>query len=445
MTIQDVPRVPSADLEQVVLNVWALRPPPRDFFQSPQYRALAAVCVADHGGKRDSIGMSSALSNILRSLGLPAFHPDRGRWGPVEHAAARIDACFRMSERRLVHLCPFDVADTLPDLKLGAAHVRTFTLAELEAVLDAPRLRRWTVDWSIDADKLSELQWLVVEEDAAVPPEPGRRSLPFIYLPIDQWGRGRINPHASRFPKPVQEVLFIILLAAWEDWNGSFADDWRGFQIPWSHTIDPDLAVRPLPLPSIEGFAWQPDPREDDEDRERLAHYSRDASANEVEAIINLLWDLWEAGRTSELFSAPIVHFLVTAFVNKGIDEFMAHVSSIEAALGLSWDHRNSERPPSAVRPGINGTRRMIHRMTALLDDETAATEFDRLFQVRSQFVHGRAMDDVPVSDLVAARRLARRVAVAILGLAAAHPARSRVDVLEALLEAGASRTLPGG
>ena len=436
MSALAAPDAPSPALCRAVDALWALRPPlDQGFFQSAEFLALDAACCADYGGKPGALAASSALSNALHSLGLPCRHPDPARWGDASAAAAGLAACFTMRERRLVHLCPFDVADLLPPVAFGPARIVSFSPSELESLLGIDRLRRWAPGWTIDPGKLAELQWLVVEEVAAVAPEPGERALPFLYTPVSDWGRPRVQPHASWFPQVVAEALSILLLAPWEDWNDSFAGEWRGFRLPWTHTLDPDLAVRTAAPPGIEGFAWEPDPRYDDEDHERLAHYPLDDAAGTLTTMVSQLWTQWQAARQSELFSGPVAHFLVTAFANTGIDEFMAHITVVEAALGVPSDH--FKRPTFKA---LRSTERIARRIAALLDDDDAAATFRRLFKVRSQFVHGRAMETVPVENLDAARRLARRVSAALLARAAAEPSASRDAVLAGLLAAGAAR-----
>ncbi len=53
----------------------------------------------------------------------------------------------------------------------------------------------------------------------------------------------------------------------------------------------------------------------------------------------------------SDLFSTPVVHFLVAAFLAEGIDEFIAHLTALEAALGLRAD-KARELTMGSARPG---------------------------------------------------------------------------------------------
>jgi hypothetical protein len=62
----------------------------------------------------------------------------------------------------------------------------------------------------------------------------------------------------------------------------------------------------------------------------------------------------------------------------------------------------------------------MKARISALLGDPAAATAYGQLFNLRSEYVHGRAMGHISGEARVAARSLARRVAD---GLVCAVPA----------------------
>lgn len=432
---------PSRALTAAVDAIWSLPfPAPADFLSSPSFKAVQAACAEDFGEEAKSFGTIFALANALRSLGPPCQHRDPAVQGTALAAAEGLAQSFQTHHRTVVHLCPLDLADTLPEFWFGRARIISLSPEDLEAIIDTARLRRWGHEWRPDRSKVSQLQWLVVEEDVESPPSPGRRANSLLYEPVSEWGRPPIEPHAPRFPRAVQEALFLLLLAPWEDWTDVMPDEWRGFFLGWVYTADPDLAQRPAFPPGVDAFAWEPDPRTDDEDHERLAHRFLDEAAASLPAIVSERFRQLEGTRTSPLLDAPIIHFLVTAFANQGIDEFMAHIAVAEAALGLSTDYPRKGRPKPTVLPKISSIGRLSCRLVGLLEDVEVAPTFDRLFELRSEFVHGRAMDAIPIKALMDARRLARRVANAILALAAADPSAPREAVLEALLVSGAER-----
>jgi hypothetical protein len=77
----------------------------------------------------------------------------------------------------------------------------------------------------------------------------------------------------------------------------------------------------------------------------------------------------------------------------------------------------------------------LAKRVEALLDDPQAGSDYADLFETRSAFVHGRSiLGLVPSKDRTLARRLARRITVALID-AAGGPAgqMARADYLNSL------------
>jgi hypothetical protein len=54
------------------------------------------------------------------------------------------------------------------------------------------------------------------------------------------------------------------------------------------------------------------------------------------------------------LFDRLVAHFFVPGFRSYRIDEFLAYISTIEAALGSPIDHNPIKRARIASRPGEN-------------------------------------------------------------------------------------------
>ncbi|WP_344695403.1 hypothetical protein [Sphingomonas rosea] len=110
----------------------------------------------------------------------------------------------------------------------------------------------------------------------------------------------------------------------------------------------------------------------------------------------------------------------------------MAHMTMIEAALGLRSDLNQAGRPK---RKRMSPSDRLAKRVEALLGDPKAGSDFADLFETRSVFVHGRSIEGlVPSKDRTLARQLARRVTMALID-AAIWPAgqMARADYLNGL------------
>jgi hypothetical protein len=423
-------------LVAAVADLWRVPPPgPDNLLAAPRFIALRDLCAKRFGGSKAPFALSSAL----RALGMPCHLPKNRLELKLDPstAAARIEAAFCQETTVRRHLCPLDLADDLPPITFGSARLANFTAGELEALFDAPRLARTYPKIPLEADRLAQFHWLVVEETLPVRTDAEARAAPWMFDIIQDFGA--IEPHQGRFPEAVEAALFHLLLAPWEDWSTITELDWRGFHVPWIYTISDDLFVQPKRPPSPNDLSLEPwivtDSWGDEVELERPATYPLNESAGTALACCSATtWDQLQAARATSLFETPVVHFLVRAFLADGIDEFMAHMTTIEAALGLELDHRRPRRSP---HPNVTAARRVGARIAAALGDPNAAKQYLELFELRSAFVHGRGgMKAIPSAQRVMARSLARRAAGSLVALAA-PPARTRVELLTDLLNKG--------
>ena len=170
---------------------------------------------------------------------------------------------------------------------------------------------------------------------------------------------------------------------------------------------------------------------------ERPIRFPLNSDAVEASAwLSDAAWSALARARKSPLFETPIAHFFVRAFLSDPLDEFLAHITTIEAALGLRSDYDRKTRPKIAKK--LRVTDCMAARVSALLSAKTDGEDYRRLFDIRSLFLHGRKMDAIPGEERIAARRLARRVVNGLIGAALAEPApRCREIYLNDLLARG--------
>src|SRR5476649_988514 len=90
------------------------------------------------------------------------------------------------------------------------------------------------------------------------------------------------------------------------------------------------------------------------------------------------------------------------------------HITAIEAGLGAEIDHDVRRRPKvNGTNPGA--TVRIATRLSILLKDDACYDGFRRIFEARSEFVHGRTMRKIKAEDRLLARRLARRMAAELV------------------------------
>lgn len=86
------------------------------------------------------------------------------------------------------------------------------------------------------------------------------------------------------------------------------------------------------------------------------------------------------------------------AFLEDDIDEFLAHLITIEAALGLPEDHdRRTRQELRGKDPG--STDRLKWRVGGLLHDDAASRTLQRPYRRRSDFIHGNQMDPIAGSE----------------------------------------------
>lgn len=431
----------SPALVAAIEGLWRLRRPgPDNLLSAPEFAALSGICQTDYGGRKPVF----ALSNALRSLGLPCQLPaDRaGLALDPAVAATMLDQAFRRTTVRRRHLCPLDLADELPSLHFGRAQLREYGAETLEAMFDGPRLARHFPGRSLEAARLAQFQWLMVEEEIVLEPDPEIRAAPFMYM-LAKDDHGEIDPHLGRFPPAVETALFFLLLAPWEDWSRIVDIDWRGFRLPWIYTLDDDVFVAPAPPPSPDSLTLEPWIVPDgwggeiEHERPTVLPLS-DTATPGLARFTDAAWTEFEAALATDFFETPIAHFLVRAFLSEGIDEFMSHMTAIEAALGLEMDHNHKLRPkPDPYRKGPAPSGRVAARVAALLNDATAGEAYKELFALRSQFVHGRGgLGKISVVQRVTARRLARAIARGLIEMAG-RTSQPRPEALSQLLDAG--------
>jgi hypothetical protein len=441
--------VPAA-LTAAIAALWRIRPPgPGNILSDRRFIRLRDACDSLYSIDRTARAPGFALSNAMRALGLPCgLKPANAHLAlPAKTAARQMDEAFRRTLAMRVYLCPLDMSDDLPLLKFGPNRICKFTAAELEALVNPSRLKRMNANWTFDAKRFSEFSWLMVKEGYPLDREPEARVMPWWFESSkdlnSDWGR--IEPHKEQFPTAVEGALFAVLLAPWEDWVEMPEDHWCGFRVPWVYTLSDDIFVRPEAPYSPDTLSWRPyayfDAEENVEFETEVPERIELKAAAAVEApnlLNDKVWSELVTAHQSLLFETPIAHFLVRAFLADGVDEFLAHITTIEAALGLQSDYGGKFPSQVAKRRTLGATARMAARVSALLGAKSDGDAYCRLFNLRSAYLHGRTMNAITGEERIVARRLARRVVNELIGAALAEPAgRSREDYLNDLLDRG--------
>lgn len=425
-------------LLKALQDLWAAVPRQQDgILSTPELAQVIEACERFSEGAARHFGHQFAFLNALRSLGLPALARGATSQVDLKDAAAQlIDAC-TCTQRMRIHYCPLDLADDWPDLKFGDAVVRNFTPEELGVALDARRLAAHHVTDGIDLHRLAMVKWLVVKETYSIEGSPARRSGSLLDQ-IFELDRGVLKPHENGWPRVVEDALFFLLLAPWEQWVSNPLGNIFGFEIPWVYTQNTDLFTPPAMLPTPDRLSIYPDIYLDPDGNEHEAdttdriHLHHNAAAH-LAGWDQTYWGRLQQAKSTTLFETPIQHFLVRGFQAKGIDEFLTHITAIEAAVGTAADYGSGYRPYR----NLGGSKRVAARLAGLLRDPAAAPLYEELFGLRSAFLHGRAgVEPVSATQRIHARSLARRAAAELANVAITLP-QSREDLLNDLLEMG--------
>jgi hypothetical protein len=439
--------IPNELIEAVTL-LWQIEWPetaaPR---HGPAFKHLVETCcalfpdvLAQLGRSRpDKLGVDLALQNALANTGTPwplsdgtaSFPPS-----PASVAKVIVDA-MNLKEIDLVHLCPLDcLDDTVPDLRFGPCEVRSLSPAELDAIVHPARLRRHATSWTFDSRRFAQFTWLIVRERRPVLSAIGKRAGSIFPFRADE-DFGAIQPHASDFPEIVDRALFALLLMPWEEIGRYKESEWRGFRTPLVYTIDPDPFARPKAPPDPDRLSWQPDFVTDSSTGEDIEYERpiRFPLSDEVETTwsgLNENWQQLSVAYGTKLFNPLVQHFLLRAFSADGVDEFLFHITTIEAALGMPRDFNPRERPPvDGKNPGA--TARIARRVAALTEDPEAKEVYHALFELRSAFVHGKHLDAISGEERRFARALARRVAHRLVQVASQNREEDRAEYLSRL------------
>lgn len=409
-----------------------------NLYRAPAYVALREACQRHFPDAGSVQTLNFALSRAIRALGFRTsdMEPDGAPRATPAEAAQRLCRAFTQTTLRRTYLAPLDGAGDLPEMAFGPAQIRRFTPTEFDALIRSHEpTRNWPTS-AVDAQAFSQFTWLVIEDVAPLEAAVGIRALPELsFDPREDFGR--INPHATAHPKPVEDALFALMTLPWEEVVEHAELDWRPFGLPWTITLEDDLFGGAPSFPSSDTLAWTWRMQQvDDDDVVEIREPARHEIDSDDWPRITLDQTHWEAieqARATSLFDAPVTHFLNRGMLTSGIDEFMAHVVTLESALGTETDHKKRSKLADGSNPSPNA--RVAIRLANLLDDAVAGWMCAELFQSRNTYIHGRAMAGISGEDRRRARVLARLATVRLIDIASGPaPLADREFFLHALL-----------
>ncbi|HGM6730980.1 TPA: hypothetical protein ACKQBZ_004523 [Stenotrophomonas maltophilia] len=433
---------PSAELVEAMEVLWRLPDAAlRDLTRNPAYLRLLDA-ISPHCSEVRKFFGEISMSRALAGLGLPCGLPASKKHLaiPARDAAERLQAALKATSYTRFHLMPLDLAGRIPTAHFGNAMVGRLSSEQLSRFADYDRMHRFYAEVSFDLYEFSQFHWLVVKEEVPILHGSGGRQL--YQMPFDlSEDFGCIEPHQGKYPEAVETALFWLALAPWELWVDAPHIEWRGMQIPWVYSVDHDLFSAMKRPPSSDTLTWED--RVLYEDDGRPVDLSQPVSmwvSDEVEeGLVKHFEDRIVAiaeFAQLQLFQTPVAHFFTRAYLANGIDEFMGHLLAIEAALGLPGDYKRKSSSGLATHRRYYATDRMCGRLVAMLD-LAAASDYRELFELRSQFLHGRSMQAIPAAVRLRARTLARRVVDGLVLASQAGQTLGRGTFLDNLLDQG--------
>ncbi len=406
--------------------------------QSPAFinlqRAIDTHCYAQIGG----IFGLFALRQGLQKLGVPCFFgTDSPLAAPdmVTTAIQCYEALMQHSARE-TYLCPLDWAGNIPNIKFGNAAIRNYTASELDILLNTLQVRRQSGDKPVDTADLSRFTWLVVETDVELPASFTQRYMGDFPLNITEYGT--ILPYRNHYPVAVDKALFMLMQAPWEEWmDAEYYNEWRPFDVPWVHTLYSDTFEWQRPIPPANTLTWHPaffDIDGECLEKDVPAERNVTITADDLNTFVDIrtqkcLTQAIESG----LINTAAQHQFVKAFMSTGIDEFLAHIVVIDACVG----EKSSKGITQKKFKDLRATGRLKYRLAGLLDDRSVRDVMTVLYDARSDYVHGNALEKIEGEKIIQARTLARKTLNAILIIAGQSPTLTREALLGEILEKG--------
>ena len=415
----------TSELQAAIARLWSANHKTEECaLTSKEFRDLTAVCqklVArtpyEVKADFDASQLRLEIRNLFRTVGAPWFG---GITPTSETAISMLAKAYDEDKHSVVQLVPLDIADDLPCCSFGPFEVRNISAAEFSEVVQRARLGRFGPLWTPDVSKLGQFTWFIYRSvQLRYPPT---RSATFLDgIQLDEVGRVR---HGKRRFEPDLELgMFVLILPPWEDATVHDFWTWQPFKMPWVYKLSSDPLKDPPRAPDPTSLTWEfrIDPNTEEEYEVPMQ--------NTLEPKIDLhldelpqLWTKAEAvlGRArvgNGCFNPLIEHYFLRAFEDEDLDQLLWHVATVDAAIG------------------DGDKKRLVKRVQRLVQDKKLTDIFADLYDLRSEYIHGRQIDDSNLwqKNLRDARRVARQIVVGVLDLAYANPAWNRKVLLKEL------------
>jgi hypothetical protein len=207
--------------------------------------------------------------------------------------------------------------------------------------------------------------------------------------------------------------MFMLILPAWEDATEHDFWTWQPFRMPWVYQLSDDPLIDPprVPDPSSLSWEWKIDQGTQEEYEVPLQNTidpKLDLHLDQLKALWHRTQSVLASARTGKGCFNPLVeHYFIRAFEDEDLDQLLWHIATVDAAIG------------------DGDKKRLVKRVKRLVANADSAVTFSDLYDIRSEYVHGRPIDDSDLwqTTLREARRIARQVVLGVLELAYANAA----------------------
>jgi hypothetical protein len=406
-------------------------------FHTREFHQLAKACRALYGAgtsAREQEVFQRALENIFRNANIRWF----GNFEMTPEAAAVVvDRAFRQTRWPVKYVVSLDSPVAFPKVVFGSSAAGIFQPEQLAEIL-AVKQYRWFSDAERDEvedrlDKLAQHRWLVVEAQGEEHSLATRvlggviGSVGGITPFLDLETIDAVAPHAGKFPPAVERALFALIASLWEAIDD--VDYLWPFRVGQLYMVALDPIWPCSSIPSEKSLCWRPVMSGDGENIEGREPDSIDAiDDSRFDRLQQRTVDIHRFLETVTPVGGPhhagfnpfMLHFFLRAYEDEEMDKLVTYCTSIEAALG---------------RQEPSNTKKLVTRISKLLGDDEAGKEFERLYNARCEYVHGRPLGQggPPRGDRRSAGQHSRKNNVKLLTLLATNPMWSRDTLLDQL------------
>ncbi|QKJ89262.1 hypothetical protein PMPD1_4364 (plasmid) [Paramixta manurensis] len=373
----------------------------------------------------------------LHKLGVPCFFTAGSPLAAADmsETAAQCYGALMKRHEQHIYLCPLDCAGCIPQIETANWSIRRFSKNELDELLNSLPLQRVPGNVSADTARLSQFLWLVVRHVEEMRADFAERYWPWN---ANRDHPGAVSPYKFIHPEAVESAIFSLMLAPWEEWQHNEEYYWRPFNIPWVHTLSDDIFRQQLPIPSAATLSWVLCSYHDEnvgwDEYEAPHEYAYSVTCDQLMPFFDPQFcNQLEAAVTSGLINVAARHQFVKAFMSDGVDEFLAHVVVIDACIGETSADKAMEKHLRRLQ----STGRLKYRLAGLLNDASVKESMNVIYNARSDYVHGNALEEIPGEHILQARSLAQKTLNAIVTEAGRSPGLVREAFLDDILRRG--------